>query len=352
MRLGILLAHRETDSQAAVLKNRVKACRASFGIPLAIWGLTEALINLLVHAAGMCVFRRKPDRESCVLALTTTSNFFENLNQPSRADLHYRQLCMVDCVQVACWRCKSGSIVSEKCSTLIVSADESFALNLSEYLSSYEFTVSILSSSRVAQDIDLEALYDFVITDLGIYQQESINFIRNLTAAEVQPGILMLSSYADEVERVIALELGADDIVTKSLGSREILARVRAIHRRCSRVRSLVAGNRKLADINQRFTNKDNYLGWSLNMAETTITGPNGNVILLSRAELQIIAALLKNPKTPISRDDLSTIINKTEASANVRHIDTIIARLRRKLKSGGGEVFIKTESGVGYYCK
>lgn len=247
---------------------------------------------------------------------------------------------------------QNANIVNVKSVIAIVSSDEAFLKTISDYLSNHEFLVSAFISTSAAQDSHIHNPCDLVITDLALHSQDSIGFVRKITSGEVSPGILMLSSYADEIERVIALEVGADDVVTKSISPREILARIRAINRRRGDIRSLVSVNQNLVAIERRFTNKDNYLGWSLNLAETTITGPNGKAILLSRAEIQIVAALLKNPKIPLSRRELSSIINNKHTVTNTRHIDTIIARLRRKLATGGGDMFIKTESGVGYYCK
>jgi two-component system OmpR family response regulator len=245
-----------------------------------------------------------------------------------------------------------GKIDSEnttqmKLSVAVIANDKSFLNDLAGYLSIHEFVVDTFMLGHEAQMVNAIEPFDVVIIELTTSDQNMLAVVRQLSSAQISPGILMLSSYADEVDRVVALELGADDVVTKSTSLREILARVRAISRRYNAMKSmskaLIASEVKDFD--------KSYRGWHLDLSESNITAPNGDVILLSRAELQILAALFKKPRTPFSRSELSSIICAGDRPNNSRHVDTLIARLRRKLSIGGYESFIMTASGVGYYC-
>lgn len=245
--------------------------------------------------------------------------------------------------------CRSNRVITRSC-VAIISADEGFLKDIAEYLSKSEFLVSTFTIASKALTAHLSEPYDIVITEFALPDQNTLGLVRQLAFGEATLGILILSSYADEIERVVALELGADDVVTKSISSQEILARIRAISRRCSAMKSAATDGRNVTDA-ERQTNKDYYLGWRLDTAEATFTGPNGHVVVLSRMELQIIAALIKKPKVAFSRSQLSAVINRSATATSARHIDTMIARLRRKMEAGGGEMIIGTAFGVGYYC-
>jgi DNA-binding response OmpR family regulator len=230
----------------------------------------------------------------------------------------------------------------------VIAGDTLFLQDINTYLSLHEFTVETFTSGPKAVSVNAINPFDIVILELSIPEQDILGIVRQLTLAEVRPGILMLSSYADEIDRVVALELGADDVVTKSISHREILARSRSISRRYVVIRSLY---HSLSEIKKTTEDKYTRQGWRLNLPESSIVSPNGKVISLSRSELQILAAFLQKPGITFSRDELSSITNNGETANRPRHVDTIVARLRRKLTDGADEFFIITSPGVGYYC-
>jgi DNA-binding response OmpR family regulator len=152
---------------------------------------------------------------------------------------------------------------------------------------------------------------------------------------------VLTGQHLDEIDRVVGLELGADDYMTKPFNLRELLARVRAIIRRLDRVRALPA--REPERGGYRFS------GWQLNLRTRRLTDPNGADVALTKGEYALFVAFLDAPQRPLSREHL---LQATRVHEDVfdRSIDVQILRLRRKLEQNpSGPQIIKTERGLGY---
>jgi two-component system OmpR family response regulator len=155
------------------------------------------------------------------------------------------------------------------------------------------------------------------------------------------PVIVITGHRRDEIDRVVGLELGADDYVTKPFNLRELLARVRAIIRRLDRTRA--SPSRDLERGGYRFS------GWRLNLRTRKLTDPNGADITLTKGEYALLVAFLDAPQRPLSREHL---LQATRVHEDVfdRSIDVQILRLRRKLEHDPSTPqIIQTERGVGY---
>jgi two-component system torCAD operon response regulator TorR len=200
----------------------------------------------------------------------------------------------------------------------VIAGDKLILQDINKYLAQHEFMVDTFTSGPEAVSVNSINLFDLVILDFSIPEQDMLGIVRQLTLAEVRPGIIMLSSYADEIDRVVALELGADDVVTKSISHREILARSRSISRRYIIIGSLY---HSLSEIKK--TTEDKYIrqGWRLNLPESSIASPNGKVFSPSRSELQILAALLQKPGITFSRDELSSSTALTMVKRPIGHV-------------------------------
>jgi len=156
-----------------------------------------------------------------------------------------------------------------------------------------------------------------------------------------QVPVIMLTARGDEADRVVGLELGADDYVPKPFSPRELLARLRAVLRRAQ---SAPAGRRTQELRAYRFS------GWELRMGTRKLISPDGKAVQLSSGEFSLLAAFLKSPRQILSRDQL---LEATRLYDDVydRSIDVQILRLRRKIEVDASEPkLIKTERGAGYF--
>ncbi|HKU95688.1 MAG TPA: winged helix-turn-helix domain-containing protein, partial [Vineibacter sp.] len=153
--------------------------------------------------------------------------------------------------------------------------------------------------------------------------------------------IIVLSGHRrDEIDRVIGLELGADDYLTKPVSLRELLARIRAALRRAA----VVPVKPEHKRTRYRFT------GWELSLRTRRLTAPNGDVVPLTRGEFSLLAAFLEAPQRILSREQLLIASRVHDAEVFDRSIDVQILRLRRKLEPNPSEPrLIKTERGAGY---
>jgi two-component system, OmpR family, response regulator len=180
-----------------------------------------------------------------------------------------------------------------------------------------------------------------VILDLRLGLVDGLDVLRELRSRSDVPVIIVTGHRRDEIDRVVGLELGADDYVTKPFNLRELLARVRAIIRRLDRAR--VSAVREPERGGYRFS------GWRLNLRTRKLTDPNGADVALTKGEYALLVALLDAPQRPLSREHL---LQATRVHEDVfdRSIDVQILRLRRKLEHDArAPQIIQTERGVGY---
>ncbi len=182
---------------------------------------------------------------------------------------------------------------------------------------------------------------DLVVLDLRPGQGGGLDLLRELRSLSNVPLIVTTGQRADETDRVIALELGADDCLTKPFELRELLARVRAVLRRSKTPRSELKGE----------PGPRHYLfaGWKLDRHTRRFTSPGGAPVALTKSEFSLLTAFLEAPMRPLSREHL---LRATRVHEDVfdRSIDVQVLRLRRKLETDANAPrIIRTERGIGY---
>lgn len=178
---------------------------------------------------------------------------------------------------------------------------------------------------------------DLCIIDLGLPDMDGIELMQRVRA-ESSCGILILTGRAYVSDRVMGLELGADDYVLKPFEPRELVARVRSILRRNETAPAL--GAAALPQIAA-------FSGWRFNVANNTLCAPNGEKSQLSSSEANLLKVFLNNPNRILRREQL---LNTRDLTCADRSIDVSISRLRRKLEpEAGSHAFIKTVYGAGY---
>jgi two-component system, OmpR family, response regulator len=180
-----------------------------------------------------------------------------------------------------------------------------------------------------------------VILDLRLGQDDGLDLLRQIRSNSDVPVIITTGYRRDEVDRVVGLELGADDYIIKPFGLRELLARIRAVLRRKE------AG----PTVTQRGPERGRYRfgGWQLDRRQRRLTAPDGSPVPLTKGEYALLTAFVDAPQRPLSREHL---LQATRVHEDVfdRSIDVQILRLRRKLEiDASAPRIIQTERGIGY---
>jgi len=224
---------------------------------------------------------------------------------------------------------------------LVVDDDPSIRQTIVNYLSDYEIQVTALASGREIADVTAREMIDLLILDLKLPGEDGMDIARRIRADSNIP-IIMLTGRKEEADRVMALELGADDYLTKPFSPRELLARIRSLLRR-SRAHETVAD--ALAKIRAY-----RFAGWELNVRVRRLKSPQGDVIELRNAEFNLLAVFLASPQRLLTREQLLTMSHLHDDEVYERAIDTQVGRLRKKFEEhGASQELIHTERGVGY---
>jgi DNA-binding response OmpR family regulator len=182
---------------------------------------------------------------------------------------------------------------------------------------------------------------NLVVLDLRLGHEDGLDLLREIRSSSDVPIVIITGHSRDDIDRVVGLELGADDYLTKPFNLRELLARVRAILRRFDAGRAAPAREPKEG----RFR----FCGWQLDSKVRRLTDPAGAPVPLTKGEYALLVAFLDAPQRPLSREHL---LQATRVHEDVfdRSIDVQILRLRRKLeRDPSAPRIIQTERGVGY---
>jgi two-component system OmpR family response regulator len=182
---------------------------------------------------------------------------------------------------------------------------------------------------------------NLVILDLMLGQEDGLDLLRDVRSNSDVPVIIVTGHRRDEIDRVVGLELGADDYLTKPFNLRELLARVRAVLRRFD--------SGRLAPARERDRSRFRFSGWQLDQRTRRLSDPEGGPVALTKGEYALLVAFLEAPQRPLSREHL---LQATRVHEDVfdRSIDVQILRLRRKLeRDPSAPSVIQTERGVGY---
>ncbi len=222
-----------------------------------------------------------------------------------------------------------------------VDDDPSMRQMIADYLSDNELRVTAVASGKELDAVLEREPIDLLILDLRLPGEDGMQIARKLREQSDLP-IIMLTGRRDEADRVMGLELGADDYLTKPFSPRELLARVRALLRRSRASQTVADGLSKLRAY--RFG------GWELNVRLRRLTKPDGQIVALTNAEFNLLVAFLAAPQRVLTRSQLLDLSRLHNDEVYDRAIDVQVGRLRRKLMDGPDNASpVKTERGVGY---
>ena len=224
---------------------------------------------------------------------------------------------------------------------LAVDDDPSVRQMIADYLTDNEMRVTAVASGREIGDVLGRETVDLIVLDLRLPGEDGMQIARSLRA-ESQIPIIMLTGRKDEADRVMGLELGADDYLTKPFSPRELLARIRALLRRSRAQETVADGLQKIRAYR--------FAGWELNVRLRRLVAPGGATLALTNNEFNLLAAFLASPQRVLSRDQLLSQSRLHNDEVYDRSIDVQVGRLRRKLEPKGTQAqLIRTERGAGY---
>jgi len=235
----------------------------------------------------------------------------------------------------------TGNSMTEK-HIVVVDDDAAMRDLLAEYLQSHRFKVTAVADGQQMARVLERGPADLIILDMKLANEGGLDVMRRLGTPPEAPTILITGHLRDEADRILGLELGADDYLTKPFSLRELLARARAVLRR-----SEGAGHRPRAKAQHM---RYRFADWELQMRTRRLISPDGERVPLTAGEFNLLAAFLQSPRQILSREQLLAASRVHEEEVFDRSIDVQILRLRRKLEADpSAPKLIVTERGAGY---
>jgi two-component system, OmpR family, response regulator len=224
---------------------------------------------------------------------------------------------------------------------LVVDDDPQIRDLLREYLTQNELRVSVTSTGKEMSAILADHAIDLVVLDLRLAGEDGMALARKLREESAIP-VIILTGVRDEADRIMGLELGADDYLTKPFSPRELLARIRTVLRRTK--------GAALTEARQRDVRAYRFAEFELNLRTRRLAKRSGQRFELTNGEFNLLAALLAAPQRVLTRDQLLEASRVYDNEVYDRSIDVQVLRLRRKIEADPSQPhFIITERGVGY---
>ena len=223
---------------------------------------------------------------------------------------------------------------------LIVDDDAETRSLLQEYLQKQGYRVSTAADGKALRAALVTARPDLLVLDVMLPGEDGLELCRDLRSRSNLP-VIMLTARGEETDRIVGLEMGADDYLAKPFNPRELLARIKSVLRRA---RSLPENLEPEAVKSFRFA------GWALDAATRNLTAPDGVVVPLSGTEFKLLRVFLTHPDRVLSREQLIDFMISRDAGPFDRAIDVQVSRLRQRLREDAREPrIIKTVRGEGY---
>lgn len=222
---------------------------------------------------------------------------------------------------------------------LVVDDDAEIGAMLAGYLQSQAMRVSLAADGAGLRAAMQQQAVDLVLLDLGLPDEDGLSLIRDLRSRWQGP-VIIVSGRGESVERIVGLELGADDYITKPFDLRELLARIRSVARRTQPPPADAARGATYA-----------FAGMRLEVAARRLADRDGADIALTAGEFDLLLALVERPQQVLTRDQLMNTMHGRDAGPFDRAIDVQVGRLRRKLEADPAHPeLIKSVRGAGYY--
>jgi two-component system phosphate regulon response regulator OmpR len=226
---------------------------------------------------------------------------------------------------------------------IVVDDEPGIRETIQEYLELHDFRVTTAGGGEELRQVIGDNDADLVLLDIRMPGEDGLSLARYLRA-EKQVGIIMLTAAGEVVDRIVGLEMGADDYLAKPVDLRELLARIKAVLRRSGRVQ---AGDEAAAPDSASLAR---FGSFTLNLESHKLFDPEGGEVPLTGMEFDLLKAFADNPNRVLTRDQLLNLAHNRDWEPFDRSIDIRIARIRRKIESDPAKPqVIKTVRGAGY---
>jgi len=222
---------------------------------------------------------------------------------------------------------------------VVVDDDDDIRSSLAKYLRKHGFRVSVAANGEELDQVLSTASADLVVLDIMLPGDDGLTICRRVLETRQLP-IIFLTALAEDIDRILGLEIGADDYVTKPFNPRELLARIKSVMRRSQ----MLPSNLRIAKGIVKFDR------WQFDMSRKEIMSSDNVAIRLSSGEHLVLVSLIEHAGSTLTRDQLLNLTKGREAQLFDRSIDNVISRLRRKLEIDPKKpLIIQTQWGNGY---
>ena len=230
---------------------------------------------------------------------------------------------------------------------LVVDDDREICRLLQEFLGQHGYEVTLAGDARQAYTCLQQQDYDLLVLDLMLPGEDGLSICRQVRASSALP-IIMLTALGEETDRIVGLEIGADDYLPKPFNPRELLARIKAVLRRFQDSDTTL--QKRYANPLQARRDVLDFAGWRLDLGKRELRSPQGNLTSLTSGEYNLLLAFVENPQKVLNRDQLLEYTKGRHASPFDRSIDVQLSRLRRKIEPDPkNPTMIKTVRSGGY---
>lgn len=206
---------------------------------------------------------------------------------------------------------------------MFVDDDDEILELLTKFFGQHDYAVVTASTGVEMFAVLREQAVDLIVLDLMLPREDGLSLCRRLRATSQIP-VIMLTAMGDDTDRIVGLEMGADDYLGKPFNARELLARVKSVLRR--------SGGSQLAEEPVEVRPTILFSGWQLDLTKRELRSPDNMMITLSGAEFELLLAFAQHPQRVLSRDQLLDLAHGRDHEAFDRSIDVQVSRLRRKL--------------------
>jgi two-component system OmpR family response regulator len=228
---------------------------------------------------------------------------------------------------------------------LLVDDDREIRVLLSRYLAGQGYRTTTVADGHEMREALAGHAIDLIVLDLMLPGEDGLALCRWVRAQSNVP-VIMLTARGEEIDRIVGLEMGADDYLPKPFNPRELVARIKAVLRRADRPSGGLASGGKPRNQGEILV----FAGWRLDVGARRLTAPDGVLVPLSAGEFGLLAAFTSHPQRVLSRDYLLDLAKGREAQPFDRSIDVQVSRLRRKIeKDPSNPQLITTVRGGGY---
>jgi DNA-binding response OmpR family regulator len=250
-------------------------------------------------------------------------------------------ICVRDCNDEADTAWPGGTCMSDSVHILVVDDQRETSDVVREYLIGEGYRVSTAEDGIGMRQVLAQSQADLVILDLRLPGEDGLTLARSLRSEQPRIGIIILTGRSDPIDRIVGLEMGADDYLPKPFHLRELLARIKSVSRRV---------HARTGDQPSAARSRAHFAGWNFDLSSRELQSSSGTEVRLTAGEFDLLATFVRNANQVLSRDRLLDLTRNREAGPFDRTIDVLVGRLRRKLDdTPQNPTLIKTVRSGGY---